>query len=326
MLAASAALLGHVPWFWAVAAVGLELAAMAALASLPRRLLAAGGGRVGARPVLAITFAANAVSVSVPVAGPELGTLFTFRRLTRQGADPALAGWSLLAGGLVSAVTGALLVAGGGLSSGSTVVAAAAAPAGLLAAAALGLVAAAARWPRLLRLLERPAGWAARRAGPLARRFAEDPGQAIRAWTGRLGALRLSPSGWAAVTGLGLVNWLADAAVLAVSIRAACAAVPWHLLLLIYGSGVAAQSLTITPGGLGVAEGTLGLALVTAGLRAGPALAAVLLYRLVSFWLMAGAGWLIFLRLRSWRPAAPAERRSVRPGPVPGGGRGGVAS
>ena len=89
------------------------------------------------------------------------------------------------------------------------------------------------------------------------------------------------------VTGLALANWLADAAVLAVSIRAVGAAVPWHDLLLVYGSGIAAQSLNITPGGLGVAEGTLSLALVATGLRASQALAAVLLYRLASFWLVA---------------------------------------
>jgi pimeloyl-ACP methyl ester carboxylesterase len=35
------------------------------------------------------------------------------------------------------------------------------------------------------------------------------------------------------------------------------------------------------------------------GLRASQALAAVLLYRLVSFWLVASAGWLVFLRLRT---------------------------
>jgi putative heme transporter len=94
--------------------------------------------------------------------------------------------------------------------------------------------------------------------------------------------------------------------VLAVSIRTVGSAVPWHVLLLIYGSEVAAQSLTITPGGFGVAEGTIGLALVASGLRPGPALAAVLFYRLVSFWLAASAGWLIFLWLRRHRVVADA--------------------
>ena len=116
-------------------------------------------------------------------------------------------------------------------------------------------------------------------------------------------------SGWITATGLALVNWLADAAVLAVSIRATGATVPWHDLLLVYGSGIAAQSLNITPGGLGVAEGSLSLALVATGLSASRALAAVLLYRLASFWLVALTGWLVLLWLRR-----PRRRRGPGPG------------
>lgn len=63
-LAESAALLGHLDWIWIPAAVMLELGSMAALASMQRRLLAAGGASVGARPMLATTLAANALSVS----------------------------------------------------------------------------------------------------------------------------------------------------------------------------------------------------------------------------------------------------------------------
>jgi len=142
------------------------------------------------------------------------------------------------------------------------------------------------------------------------RRPAADPGQIIRAWAQRLGSLQLPLSGWITAAGLALANWLADAAVLAVSIRATGATVPWHDLLLVYSSGIAAQSLNITPGGLGVAEGSLSLALVATGVGTGQALAAVLLYRLASFWLVALAGWLVVFWLRR-----PPARRS--PGPSP---------
>ena len=274
---------------------------MAAFAIMLRRLLAAGGAKVGVRPMLATALAANALSVSVPLAGPELATAFTFRRFTRQGADAPLAGWSLLAGGVVSSAAAAVVLVGGGLASGKILVTAVAVPGGVLAVAALVLVAAAARRPRLLGALERPAAWTLRHGSRLLRRPAADPRQTIRVWTERLVSLRLPPSGWMTVTGLALANWLTDAAVLAASIYAAGAAVPWHLLLLVYGSGIAAQSLNLTPGGLGVAEGTLGVALVATGLRAGQALAAVLLYRLASFWLAAFAGWLVLLWLRRAR-------------------------
>src|ERR1700691_3421404 len=307
-VAASFALLGHLHWLWIPAAVLLEAASMAAFAIMLRRLLAAGGASVGVRPMLATAYAANAVSVSVPLAGPALATAFTFRRFTRQGADAPLAGWSLLAGGLTSCAAAVLVVVGGGLASGNVLVTAVTVPSGVLAVAVLVGAVAAVRRPRLRGALERPAGWMLRQGSRMLRRPVADPGQIIRAWAQRLDSLQLSRSGWLTATALALANWLADAAVLAVSIHATGATIPWHDLLLVYGSGLRAQSLNITPGGLGVTEGTLSLALVATGLGASQALAAVLLYRLASFWLVALAGWLVLLWL---------QHRKGRRGPAP---------
>jgi putative heme transporter len=311
VLAAALAVLGHLHWLWIPAAVVLETASMAALAIMMRRLLAVGGASVRVRAMLATAFAANALSVSVPLAGPELATAYTFRRFTRQGADAPLAGWSLLAGGMVSSAAAALVVVGGGAVSGNVLATAVAVPAGGLAVAALVAAAAAMRRPRLRAALERPATWVLRLGLRLLRRPPADSRRTVRAWAERLSSLQPTPAGWMTVSGLALANWLADAAVLVVSIHAAGAPVPWHDLLLVYGSGVAAQSLNLTPGGLGVAEGTLGLALVAAGLHASQALAAVLLYRLASFWLVAGAGWLVLLWLRHGRRGPALDRAAA---------------
>ena len=313
-LAASFTVLAHPHWIWIPAAVGLESVSMAAFAVMLCRLLAAGGARVGVRPMLATAYAANAVSVSVPLAGPALATAFTFRRFTRQGADAPLAGWSLLAGGVVSSAAAALVAVGGGLASGNILVTAVTVPGGVLAVAVLVVAGATARLPRLRGALERPAAWTLQQGSRLLRRAADEPRQTIRAWAQRLGSLQLSPAAWTAVTGLALANWLADAAVLAVSIRATGATVPWHDLLLVYGVGIAAQSLNITPGGLGVTEGSLSLALVATGLGTRQALAAVLLYRLASFWLVALAGWLVVFwlrRPRARRDPGPSRNRAV---------------
>ena len=120
-------------------------------------------------------------------------------------------------------------------------------------------------------------------------------------------SLRLSCSGWVKVSGLGLVNWLADAGVLAMSVLAVGSPVPWRALLLIYGIATVVGSVGITPGGIGIVEGTLCLGLVRAGLPGSQALAAVLLYRLVSFWLVTATGWLVLLFLRLERPARDAS-------------------
>ena len=301
-VAASFTVLGHLHWLWIAAAFLLESASMAAFAIMLRRLLAAGGASVGIRPMLATAYAANAVSVSVPLAGPSLATAFTFRRFTRQGADAPLAGWSLLVGGVISSAAAALIVVGGALTSGSTLVTVVTILLAVLAVIVLAATLVAVRRPWLRSALERPAGWMLKRGSQMLRRPAADPVQTIRAWMQRLVSLQLPPSGWITATGLALANWLADAAVLAVSIRATGATVPWHDLLLVYGAGIAAQSLNFTPGGLGVAEGSLSLALVATGLDARRALAAVLLYRLASFWLVALAGWLVVFWLRRSRP------------------------
>jgi uncharacterized protein (TIRG00374 family) len=325
-LAASVVTLGRLRWIWIPAVIVLESASMAAMAGMQRRLLAAGGARVRVRSMLATTLAANALSVSVPLAGSELGTAFAFRRFTGHGADAPLAVWSLVVGGMLSVAAGALLVVGGGLSSGNIPAMVAAMATGLLAAVAFAAAVAAARRPRMRSALEKPAAWLLRQGARLSGRPAGQPSQVIQSWAGRLGSLRLSQSGWITVAALALVNWLADAAVFAVSIQAVGAAIPWHVLLLAYSTGVGAQTVNITPGGLGVTEGTLGLTLVAAGLRASQALAAVLLYRLISFWLIASAGWLVLLWLRRHRrPAATPGRRRRYPARMPALHRGGSA-
>jgi uncharacterized protein (TIRG00374 family) len=125
-----------------------------------------------------------------------------------------------------------------------------------------------------------------------------DPAAAVNGWIEGLGSLRPSKAEWGKVGGLGLANWLTDIGVLAMSILALGGAVPWRSLLLIYGLAILIGSLGITPGGFGLVEGTLCLGLVSTGLPAALALAAVLLYRLVSFWLVMATGWLVLLWLR----------------------------
>lgn len=311
-LARSLGRLGHSHWTWVPVAIGLELASMAAFALMQRRLLRAGGKRLGRRSMLATILAANALSVSVPMAGPELGTAFTFRRFKTQGAPTALASWSLLVGGLVSWIGASVVLVAGGAMSGNDVVALGAFLASVLVVAAGLVLCRTLTRPQLPPRLERTLGWSVGRTASLLHHPMEDPTGAIKRWLNDLRSLRLPPSEWGKVGALGLTNWLADAGVLAISLLAIGAPVPWHSLLLVYGLATAVGSLGITPGGIGLVEGTLCLGLVSTGLPAPLALAAVLLYRLVSFWLVMVAGWLVLLYLHLERPArAVSIKRSV---------------
>jgi uncharacterized protein (TIRG00374 family) len=295
--------LGHSHWPWIPIAVVLEAASMATFALMQRRLLRVGGTPVGARPIMATTMAANALSVSVPAAGPELGTAFTFRRFKRHGADTSQASWALLIGGLVSWVGAILVLAAGGALSGNALVAGLAVVAGVFVVATGGAIRVAVGRSHLPRPLEQSAAWLVGRIARLISHPLENPSEAIRTWLKDFDSLRLSRSDWTKLGGLGLANWLTDAGVLAVAILAIGAPVPWRALLLIYGLATVVGSLGITPGGIGLVEGTLCLGLVSTGLPAALALTAVLLYRLVSFWLVLIAGWLVLLYLRMERPA-----------------------
>ena len=271
--------------------------------------------------MLATIYAANAMSVSVPLAGPGLAAAYLFRRFARLGAGALLAGWALLACGVISTAAWFLLLAVGGLASGHTVALAITIPVLALALVALTAIAAAARWPRLRAVLEKYLTHALKRGARLLRWPATDPKLAVRAWAERFGALRMPPSTWALASGDALVNWLTDAAVLAVSISAVGASVPWRDLLLVYAAGIGAKGLSLTPGGLAITEGAISVALVASGLHLRQAFAAAVLYRLISFWLVAAVGWLIMLVTHARGPAAetapaPVLEPEAEPAPV----------
>jgi uncharacterized membrane protein YbhN (UPF0104 family)/pimeloyl-ACP methyl ester carboxylesterase len=315
-LAESLTVLARLHWTWVPVGILLEATSMAAFGAMFRRLLSAGRVRPARTSMLATIYAANAMSVSVPLAGPGVAAAYLFRRFTRLGAGALLAGWTLLAGGVLSSVTWAILLVCGGLASGHTVALAITLPLVALAIIVTAMIAVAARRPRLRAALEECLTQALKRGARLLRWPATDPKLALRAWAERFGALRVPPSSWALATGDALVNWLADAGVLAVSVLAVGAAVPWRDLLLVYAAGIGAQSLSLTPGGLAITEGAISVALVASGLRVGQAVAAAVLYRLISFWLIAAVGWLILLVLRSRRPAAEsAPEPELEPAP-----------
>jgi hypothetical protein len=294
--------IGHPHWSWIALGVLLEASSMATFAMMQRRLLRVGGRRVGTGPMMATILAANALSVSVPVAGPELGAAFTFRRFKEQGADTSLAGWTLLVGGIASWFGAIVVLAAGGVFSGNVVVTGVTVLGGLLAVFAGLALWVGVRRTRLCLVVTRSAAWGIRCVSRFLSRPVENPTAAVNGWIEGLQSLRPSKAEWGKVGGLGLANWLTDIGVLAVSILALGGAVPWRSLLLIYGLATLIGSLGITPGGLGLVEGTLCLGLVSTGLPAVVALGAVLLYRLVSFWLVMATGWLVLLWLRFERP------------------------
>ncbi|TML42351.1 MAG: UPF0104 family protein [Actinobacteria bacterium] len=144
-----------------------------------------------------------------------------------------------------------------------------------------------------------------RRPGPGAEDFLEQ-------FLDRVASLKLPTLQYAEVFALALWNWVGDCLCLACAIRATGSNVPWQGLFLAYGAGMTAGSIGLTPGGLGIVEAALSAALVAAGIRGGHAFAAVLVYRLISFWLVMAGGWAIMAVLtRNTRITQVANRPSA---------------
>ena len=85
---------------------------------------------------------------------------------------------------------------------------------------------------------------------------------------------------------------------LAACVRALGGAVPLVSVAVVYLTGSAIGSAAPTPGGLGAVEVALSAGLTAAGLHGATALAAVLLFRLLTFWLPVPVGWAAFNQLQ----------------------------
>ncbi len=101
------------------------------------------------------------------------------------------------------------------------------------------------------------------------------------------------------------LNWVANIACLALALMAVRSPVPWSGLILAWSVAVGAASFGITPGGLGLVEAALAGALVAAGVHTPQAVAAVLVYRLISFWLVDALGSMFYVTTRKRGPPAP---------------------
>src|SRR5215468_2120319 len=236
---------------WFAAAIACEGVSLLAFGFSRRMLLEADGHHARIGSVMAITYAGNALSMSVPFAGAQLAAVFSYQQFRRRGLDPALTGWALGISAIASSSALAIILIAGALTGGAPL----ATLAGFAGAAVFAL-------PAVTVLL--------------ALRYARARAVANRAL--------------AYVFGLAALNWLADCACLACAIRATGEPIPWRGLVLAYGAGAAAGSTGVTPGGFGLVELALTAALVAAGLTTGRALTAVLAYRLINFWLILLAG------------------------------------
>ena len=310
-LAESLRRLGGLDWSWFLAAIACECVSLTAFGLSRRRLLRADGNEAGFGSVMAITYASNALSMTVPFAGAQLAVVFSYQQFRRRGLGQAVTSWALAVSAILSTSALAVVLVAGSLLGGASVATAIG-----LAGAALLLVPAVAvllalRDQRVRRLLS----VALARLITVGRRLLRRPpgkADAVEEFLDRVASIRMSWPRYAEVFGLALVNWIGDCGCLACAIRAAGQPVPWHGLLLAYAAGAAAGSTGLTPGGFGLVEAALTAALVGVGMNSSGALTSVLAYRLVNFWMILIGGWITMIVLTRFRsrtatsPGSPA--------------------
>jgi len=296
-IAESLALLAHANWWWVGAAVVAQAVSMGAMARQQRRLLGVGGSRISLAGVVATTYAGNAISVGLPLAGPAAATLFAMRRFVDLGAEATVAGWALAVSGVFSSFALVAVVALGAAVSGSGFAVVTASVGVLGGAVPLAVLLLGLRRAGPRRLLEKLGTRLVAGVQKVAGKPEGDPEEIVAEQLEEVTALEPDrPTLWIAAL-LAVLNWLADALCLAFAILAVGGDVPWEGLLLAWAAGTAVASLGLTPGGLGVVEATLSSTLIATGLVGSTAIAAVLVYRIVSLWLVLAAGGLTLMAL-----------------------------
>lgn len=294
--------LGRADVGWVALAVLAELISMGAFARTQRRMLATAGQRAPIGKMLALTYAANAVNVTFP-GGTAFSAGYVFRRLRSWGASVPVAGFTILASGVLSTVSFALLALACAVLAGNGAVSSLLIVAGLAAAAAL--VAAAAR--RRRDLAWRIGTRGLERVNRVLHR-APDAGLAAMQQFGReVTAVKARPRDWLAGLGFAALNWIADLACLVAACHAVgCDRAPLVLVMVAYVAGMSASSVSLLPGGLGVVDAAMILTLSGGGVSAASATAGVLAYRLVSVALVVLLGWAV------WTLSWFIDRRRVR--------------
>jgi uncharacterized protein (TIRG00374 family) len=289
-LAKAAKSLYSAKWWWLLAAVVASAASMHSFAQIQRTLLRSAGVPVRQWRSEAAFYAANSLSTTLP-GGPVLSATFLLRQQRIWGASTLVASWQLVMSGVLQAVGLALLGLGGAFFLGAKNN-----PFSLLFTlggfvALLLLAQAVASRPELIDGIGvRVLSWVNSVRGKPA-------GTGLPKWRETLAQLESVSLGRHDVMvafSWSLFNWIADVACLAFAVYAAGAHASVAGLTVAYAAARAVGSIPLMPGGLLVVEAVLVPGLVSSGMPLPAAVSAMLIYRLISWLLIAAIGWVVF--------------------------------
>lgn len=293
--------LGHAEWGWIVLGIAAQAVSIGALARQQRCLLTVEGDRVPFRPVLATTYAGGAISLSLPLIGKAASVVYTYRRFAASGLRRAVIAWAVTMSAVFTTLTYITISAVGAIVTGDH---------GAMMTGVLSLVAVVAPVTMLLgalhigtirRRVERGIGAVARGLRRVTRRPIRAAEAKIAAAVETIASLRLDRRKAMAAAFWSVMNVAATILCLACSILAVDGAIPWTAIILVWAAASSISLLGLTPGGIGVVEVAASAALIAAGMGDATAIAAVLIYRGISFWLSLAAGGATLAAIRSRR-------------------------
>ncbi|MFI1166999.1 YbhN family protein [Streptomyces sp. NPDC020801] len=296
-------------------AVVCEAVSIVCFAAVYRWLLGMGGLRWALRRTTGIVVAANAVAGALP-GGAAFSAAWVFRQLRRRGVEQVLAVAVLVVAGGLSVLALAVLFVVGMVAAGPAGLRTVLLPVvGLLLVLGIALaVFGASRFSGFRNAVGR--AWTD--AGIRSRRIRQAQ-EALAQLVEQARSLQPGLRPWLRPFAFALLNWVFDVACLAASLWAFGIGLPWHSLLLAYVLTQIPGSLRLTPGSLGIVETSLSALLILYGLRPGPAIAATLLYRAVSYWALQPIGWACWLAITlqtgpsSSVPGRRARRSNLSP-------------
>ena len=304
-------------WYWVLAAIGAALASMHSFAQIQRTLLKSAGVRVKQWRSEAAFYAGNAVSTTLP-GGPVLSATFIYRQERLWGASPVVASWQLVMGGVLQVVGLGLLGLGGAFLLGAKNN-----PFSLIFTlggfvALILLAQAVASRPELIDGIGvKVLSWANSVRGK-----PQDTGlDKWRESLSQLESVSLSRRELGVAFSWSLFNLVTLVACLAFAAYAAGGHPSLPGLTVAFAASRAVGSIPLMPGGLLVVEAVLVPGLVTSGMSLPSAISAMLIYRLVSWILLAIIGWILFFFLFRGEsqidPDATAERGGIDAAPKP---------
>lgn len=285
----------------AVAAMGLS---MMAQAEVMVGLLRPTGVPVKRTSANALGLSANAWSSSFP-GGPAISAAMIFREQMKWGATGVIASWYLVMSGALSGAAMALLGFGAVFFLQANVHVFSLS----MSLVALILLTLGANWvarnPTKVRSgLLSAVSWINRKRKKPEQRFHEQ----VRNLVGQLQAVDLSPKWLGYATVVSLSNWVLEIVCLFLCILAVGGEPSVAGTVLAFITAKLVGQAQITPGGLGPVDIMLTTMLVgTAGLGSGQAVAAVIVFRMISFALLTLVGWLVFL----WTFVRPEEEEQA---------------